>query len=383
MATISALQAKNLFTQDLIQVLNIVPPINSYLSDHFEMRYKPTLYLSWQTKRTTEILTQSVLRGTSGNRVKATGFTQKVELPPFFHLYFNLMELEGYNAAFGTQNPAESAVDNLLEQTAEMYDEMKMMMQRQQEFMAAQVMQTGIITDATTGNIDYKRNPASFTDLLAGGYWDTNIGVDPFATLESMATWMRQYGKCSGNVFNVIMGASVLRAFLKMTVVLARAQKLWNVLTPLEFPELKDDGSVFHGQVSAGPYKINIFTYPQYYTSSTEYQAAATIHTIAGDISQAGTSNTSTPYISDYNMIMTPVKTRWVHGFALVPALPKQIASGSDGMVGDLGMVEGGKYFAYDYQDVKLTAWEMNLKSAGMPILTAVDEVVTCKATSA
>lgn len=382
MATIPLLQAKNQFTQDLIAVLNVVPPQTNYLLDKFVFVYKPVTYLSWQVRRWTEVPATSVLRGASGNRVKGSGFTQKIEQAPFFHLYYNLNELEGYNAAFGTQNPAESAVDDLTEQAAFMYGEMKKMINRAYELQASQQLQTGIVLDSTTGNIDSKRNPASFTDVGSGNYWDTNTGADPFITLENMAVWLRQYGKVSGNVMDVTMGANVLRSFLKLTEVLARAQKLWNVLTPLEFPELKDDGSVFHGQVSAGPYKINIFSYPQYYTSSTEYQGIATINTIAGSISQAATSNSSTPFIADYNMVMTPQKPRFIFGSSMVPKIPKQVAAERDGDYGDMGEVEGGKFFAYDYQDMKLTAWEMNLKSTGLAILASVDEVVTAKVTS-
>jgi len=383
MANIPLLQRKNQFTQDLIDVVNITPPdATDFLMNMFRFVYKPTLYLSWQTRRFTEILATSVIRGTNGNRIKATGFTQKVELPPFFHLYFNMMQLEGFNAAFGTQNPTEGAFYDLMDEASFMYNEMKKMINRAKELMASQILQTGIVLDATTGNINFDRNPSSIMDLGSGGYWDGSISQNPFATGETMCTFLRQYGKVGGNRFRWLMGASAYRNFLLQTAVLSRAQKLWNVLTALEYPELKDDGSVYMGNISCGPYSVDIFTYPQYYTSSTEAQELVTVQAIAGQTTSAATSNTSTPYIADYNTVMVPEKMQQIHGCALVPALPKQIANDGD-MTGEMGLIEGGKFFAYDYQDVKLTAWENNLKAAGMPILTRVDEVVTAKVCSA
>lgn len=178
------------------------------------------------------------------------------------------------------------------------------------------------------------------------------------------------------------MGASAFRQFLLNPFVLARAQKLWNELTQLTMPAPRGDGSVFMGQVSAGVYRINIYTYPHFYTASTEYQAAINIITLAGTVAQNATANTSVPYINDTNIIMTPPKMNSIMGYSLVPKLPMQMMD-VNGSMGEIGDIEGGKFFAYDFQDIKLTAWEMNLKSAGLAILSDVDEVFTAKVMAA
>ncbi|MBX2906163.1 MAG: major capsid protein [Taibaiella sp.] len=374
MAEVPVSQARALFTQDIIGALSIKPPMTTYLTGGFAQVHRDTDYLQWQTRRFSERMASPVLRGASPQVIKGNGFTQKIEQPPYFHLAFNIMQLIGYMPAFGTNNPAESAMDDLLDEVMEMYAIMEEMIERRWEYMAAQIYQTGVVSAPNMDDINFNRWEQSIIDLGSGNYWD-NASVDPFAVMEQGGNFLRTYGKIGGNSIDCLMGSSAYSAFLKNPIVLSRAQKLWNELTALTMPELKDDGSTFMGQVSAGPYLVNIFVYNQFYTASTEAQRAGVIQTIAGELTVSATDNTSTPYILPYNIVLKPRKERQLFGSGWVPKLPNQMMNTTN--AGE--QINNGRFFAYDFPDQQNTTWMGNLKAVGMPILRCVDEVFTAK----
>jgi len=374
--TISSGMAKYLFTKDLFDVINVMPPMGRFLLKKFAFEYRPTTYIAWQQRRWAEKLASTVIKGTDGNLNKATLLTEQIEEAPQFHEKLNITNLRGYNSAFGTNSPTASAVDDLLTELALEVQMVKDTIVRSYNLMAAQIMQTGTVT-TNTFTYDFGRNAASFADLGAGNYWDNN-SVNPITILESGATFCRQYGKTSDSISDVIMGASAFNAFLENTKTLDRSQKLWSILTDIEKPQMGADGECFQGRISAGAYQFNIWTYPQFYTASTEYQPAVTLQTNYGSKSQSATPNTSTKYIDDTNIIIMPSNTVQLWASTLVPRLPEQV-NGTMSTMGMAGETDGGLFFAYDYQDVKRTAWEFNIKSSGLTIPVRIDDFFTAK----
>lgn len=352
MATIPAGQARAKFTSQMVAIYKQLPKPTNFLSRKFIDVVKNVDYVSWQVERYGEFAANDIVRGADGHRNQFSIQTEKVEQPPLFHEYFDIMQLSGYNRAFGSTLIDDGEYNEFMNTALERFGVVRGAIDRRYELQAAEVLQLGTITTVNSGTYDFKRKGASMPGYSAAVNF-ADPSVNPFSVIASGCLFNRTVGKASGGVYDCYMGTDVYDAFLIHPDVLARAQKLWNQLTDLQMPDLKDDGSAFMGQVSAGAYKVNIYTYPQFYTATTEVP------------------NTSTAYIDSKQLIITPVNPKWIKAFAMVPMLPKQGAARNT----LFPALEEGKYYAYDFQDEKNTAWEMNIKSSGLCIPVAVDQI--------
>jgi hypothetical protein len=262
--------------------------------------------------------------------------------------------LQGYDRAFGTTNVSESVFNDFMETVLFAIKQCQYKIDRTYEIQASQIFQTGIVTSAVNGNTDFKRKAASMVQYSAGIDW-TIATVDPTDIIASGCKFLRATGKASGGVFDLYMGSKAYNAYVSNPIILTRSQKLWSVLTETAKPTPKDDGSVYMGQVSAGSYQLNIYTYPEVFTATTEVP------------------NTSTPYIPDNMIVITPMKPIGIHGFGLVPMLPSKAGTNENNK---FPTIESGAYVISEYLDMKRTAWEIHVKSAGEPLPLTVSEVV-------
>jgi len=115
------------------------------------------------------------------------------------------------------------------------------------------------------------------------------------------------------------------------------------------------EGSVYHGVLSAGPYRFEIWTYPEVYDDLT--------------------TGLSTPYIADREVLIVPPKPRFHYASCLVP---------------QLAMTEGGapiapqsgEYVYGEYLDARRAKHDFDVQSAGVPVPVAVDQIYTMLATA-
>lgn len=344
---ISTTDAQGLYTKMVADVYKERSKTTSFLRSFFPDKVVPTLEVSIEVSRGFEKIAVDVSRGTDGNRNQWSKSTEKIFIPPYFREYFDSTQLQLYDRLYGATEISDALFAAFINDVVDHQMELQDKIERAYELQCSQVLETGIVTLNQGINIDYKRKAGSLVDLNgAGGYWATNNDV--FAQLQAGCTWLRKNGKTQGFVFNCILGDEAMEDFMANTKVLAR-QNLFNMkLDTLSIPQKNSLGGVYHGTVTAGPYQVNLWTYPEYYDTA---------------------AGVSTPYFPSKKGVILPMSPRFKMAFAAVPQL---IEPGRAPLV--------GAYIFSDYIDRKNKTHEYHVESAGVPIPVAVDQIYTFQA---
>jgi len=346
---IPASQAREVFTQTRIDEYRERTTPMSFLRSFFPTVESGSKYLSIEVQRGTEKVAIDIERGTEGNRNSASKSTQKAFLPPYYREYMDATDLEIYDRLF-TASGVISGTD-FAGFVRELNDEMQMLqskIERAYELQCAQVLTTGIVQLNQGTNIDYKRKAASLVDLGAPNYW-TQATVDPAVALENGANFLRQVGKSRGSTINAIVGSDVLNVLFNNPIFAAKADIRRMDLNEAFAPQRDSVGGALHGRISAGAYNFNIWTYPEFYDDA---------------------AGVSTPYLDPKKVILLPEQPRFKLGFAAVPQL---VSTGG-------AVNTRGAYVFNDYIDDRMSAHIFDIKSAGVAIPVAVDEIYTFKA---
>jgi hypothetical protein len=349
MSNISTTDARALFTKMLIDVYRERTAPTAFLRSFFPEKESPTKEISIEVQRGTEKIAVDVMRGTEGNRNSFNKSTEKIFVPPFYREYFDATELDLYDRLFGSTEIDNGIFNAFIESVADKLRMLQDKIERSYELQCAQVLETGIVTLESGINIDFKRKSASLVDLGSGEYW-TNNGHDLYADFEAGCNFLRQKGKVQGGTINAILGSSALAA-LQNNSVFKERQNLFNMaLDMVHEPQRNAVGATLHGRLSAGSYKINLWAYPQFYDNA---------------------EGASTPYIDPTKVILLPEIPRFVLSYAAVPQL-----------LNDGAAPRKGAYVISNYIDERNTAHIFDIKSAGVAIPVAVDQIYTMKVVS-
>ena len=357
---INVVDARGIFTKKLIEVYRerTAPP--SFFRSFFRTVESDTKEISIEVQRGTEKVAVDVERGTNGNRNKFSKSSEKIFVPPYYHEYFNATELDFYDRLF-TQNGTvdEVTFGNWLETVIEKLAMLQDKIERAYELQCSQVFQTGVVQLNAGTNIDFKRKAGSLVDKGAGNYWDQTT-VNPIDDLEEACTFIRTKGKSGGSNYNAIMGSKALNEFLNNTNIKERADIRRIALDEIVEPQRNSVGGVLHGWVSAGSYKVYLWTYPEFYDE-------------AGTGGAEGLS-----YIDERNVIVLPERTRFTLGYAAVPMLLGVNRNEGVGVQG-----KRGAYLVEEHIDPRRKTHEFTIESAGVAIPVAVDTIYTLTAASA
>jgi hypothetical protein len=121
-------------------------------------------------------------------------------------------------------------------------------------------------------------------------------------------------------------------------------------------PQDAPNGSTFHGQYSVGSWKVNVYTYVDFYDLS----------------------GVSTPYVDNKNVIMWPTG-----GTAFTTAYggtPMVVNVGGNTMIGNQAIATvQGKFNTYERIDTNRFTHEAGIMSAPLAIPVSVDKIYTMK----
>ncbi len=345
---IATSDARGLFTKMLIDVYKERTAPTSFLRSFFPSKESPTKNISIEVQRGTEKISVDVFRGTEGNRNEFGLGTEKIFAPPYYREFFDATDLDLYDRLFGSTAIDAGVFAAFLEDVADKLRMLQDKIERAYERQCAQVLQTGIVTLDSGDNIDFKRKAESLVDLGGGNYWTD--AVDPFETFKTAAKFIRQEGKTQGGTYNAILGEGAHSALLNNTIFKERQDFINMPLDAIRPPQRDAVGGTLHGRISAGSYRFNIWTYPEFFDNA---------------------AGVSVPYIDDANLIVLPENPRFKLAFAAVPKLLKEGAP-----------TEQGAFVISEYIDERATAHIMDLKSAGVAIPVAVDQIATVQVTA-
>jgi len=346
MGVIPASQARALFTQGLVDIYREQVQTTAFLRSFFPTEEFGTKYLSVEVERGFEKVAVDILRGTEGQRNVFSKSTEKIWEPPLYKEFFDMTQLDVYDRLFtSTGDISDADLGSLMAESAKRLMSLQQKIERAYELQASQVLFDGITTLSAVESIDWKRKAGSLVDQSATT-WLTNTN-NPFTTLETGAQFIRTNGKSQGEVYNVIMAANVLTAFLGNTYVKERSDILNFNLGNVNLPQRNSVGAAYHGRVSSGSYLFDIWTYPEEYTNS---------------------AGVATGYIPTKKLTILPTNPRFKMAFAAVPQL---IESGVQNI--------RGAYKVSEYIDQRKATHEIEIQSAGLAIPVAVDQIFTAQ----
>jgi len=351
MSVISTVDARALFTKQLIEVYKERVAPTSFLRSFFVNKESNTKELSIEVQRGTEKIAADVERGTEGNRNSFSRSSEKIFVPPYYREYFDITDLAFYELLFIMNGEVDAItfsdwLTDVVEKLAMLQDKIE----RSYELQCAQVLETGVVTLVNGTNINFHRQAGSLVANAAGNTWATGT-VDPFATLQAGCEFLRTKGKMAGGVVNAIMGTTALSDFLNNDIVKARADIRNITLDSIRQPQANSLGGVLHGEVTAGSWIVRIWTYPEYYDD-------------------ASADNNS--YINPKKVILIPDAPKFVLGFAGVPQLMGAKVNVGAGLSG-----QRGAYLLGEYLDERAKAHIVEIASAGVAIPVAVDQIYT------
>jgi len=358
MANLPVQQARNLFTKAYIASFKEIVPAPSFLRSFFQTRTTASKSVAIEVQRGTERIAVDVLRGVDSKRNIFSKSTEKEFIPPFFNEEFDATMLDRYDRVFGqSENFVPQTIGYLARDVAEKYDILRMKIERAKEKQAAEVFETGIVTMNNGDNIDYKRKSASKVDLGAGNYW-TTAAADVEAQLIAGAEFIRKTGKNGTPEFNLIMSGAEYVALKKTDFFTNTANYNQVKLVDISMPQTSAFGAGYHGQISAGAYTFNIWTYDEV------YEAAGT-----GAI---------TRYLPANIVVMTPVQgTKFYMSHAGVPAI---IRDKQNAEFGSMIMQMEAEYYLNNYIDPKGKAHIFEIMSAPLAVPVTVDMIYTIQA---
>jgi hypothetical protein len=346
-------QARAAFTSNLVDVFEDMLPAPSFLRSFFPSEQSFTRYVSIQVERNYETIAADVQRGTGGQRNSFAKSTEKVFDPPYFKEWFDITDIDLYDRLFGSTSIDSGVFSQVVQTTARRLSALRAKIERKYEKMIADALTTGAITLVNTDSVNFGRVAGSLVDKGAGAYWATD-SVNPFNDLENGCQFLRETGKAVGTTFHALLGQQAFRDMQNNAIYKARVlQNLNNNIDLVLAPQRQSTGATFHGILSCGNYKVCIWTYPQSY-----------------DV-----SGTPTAYLDTKKVIIIPEVTRFKLSFAAVP----QLAKVGNGLMLDslLPGLDTRAFVPYESIDDDNDAHKMGVKSAGLPILTAVDQAYT------
>jgi len=348
---IPVVQAQSLFTSKVIKVYKEQIAVSGFLKSFFTPTESFTKYVSIAVKRGFEKVAVDVNRFSDGNRNTFSTETQKDFLPPFYDEYLTANEHKLYDTVIAMSTTGNSTFfAQLAMELGVNVMEMQKKIERAIEVQCAQIFETGVVTLVNGTDIDFKRQANSIVAYNVAN--DFSVGtVSPFNVLQSGCEFIRKEGKFNGGTFNAILGSEALGALLENTKVRERGDVKDFTLDTVHEPQRNAEGATMHGILSCGSYKVRLWAYPQYYTNAAGVQ---------------------TPYINPKKVTLLPDVTNFDLAYAAVPQLINENG----------GIAQKGAYLVQDFRDEKAGAHEIHVKSAPLPIPTAIDTIYTVQVLS-
>lgn len=357
MSIISTVSARGLFTKKLVAVYKERVAPTSFLRSFFREDISDTKEVSIEVERGTEKIAVDVERGTEGNRNAFSKSTEKIFVPPYYREYFDMTDLHFYDRLFTSDGTVDlNTFKRWMDKVVESFGKLQDKIERAYEVQASQVFQTGIVTLINGDNIDFKRKAASLVAYNAAHDWSDDT-KDPITILQTGCDFLRTKGKMQGGLVDAILGTSALTAMQNNAKFKSSADTRRISLVDISGPRRNTVGAALHGEISVGSYILRLWTYPQVYDTKM-------------------TSNND--YIDPKKVILLPENPRFVIAYAAVPRLLKDEGKKLPKGVSN----EPGKYLLGEYIDDRNSSHIGDMKSAGIAVPVAVDQLWTVQVLS-
>jgi len=332
-------------------------PVRSGFSGWFPEETTPTLEVDVEVQRDNDLIAVDVVRFTEGNKNKFSILSEHKYVPPYFKEDYDFQRDQVYMNTIALGVGMESVQVNRVIATNAFknVEKNRKKIERAIRKQQADVLQTGIVSLVNGDNIDYKRKASSMVNVdTLGDYWSVAASAKPLTNLADGMAFLRNVGNSSGAAVNVIMRSKAYEAFVATTQVkdeadIRRIDRI-NISMP-QFSEVS--GFALQGQVAAGDFVVNLWTYNEKYTDAngaTQY------------------------YLAENLVIMLPDDFQGKTIFGGLPVLNETSIGGQT--IAVPGIVEAN-YLIRNYSDKKTVSSTIELTSAPLVVPFTIDKIYT------
>lgn len=334
-------------------------PVAGGFAGFFPRTTAPTLHVDLEVERDNDLIAVDVKRYTSGNKNKFSIATEKKFQPPYYQEEYDFQRDDVYMSTIAlgvgldnvgvNQAIAQRAITNIRR--------MRNKIERAIRKQYAEVMTTGIVELNSGDSIDFKRKAASMVDLGNSNYWTDQI--NPIDSLKNGGQFLRDEGSSGATVLNAVMRGDALSALLSNDE-FKKQSDLKNVnRVDVGSPQFDTaQGLAFHGQISAGDFLVNLWTYNEKYTDDN----GSTVY-----------------YLDSKKVVLIPDDFRGQTAFAGLPDMAERNIGGSNTMTPSVTEAE---YLITAYNDVKTKSSGLELTSAPLAVPTTIDRIYTMQVLS-
>lgn len=230
------------------------PPENFHTSERVEVDIE-------RDDRDVAVVIQAIEAGRRQN--ESTVYSNKDFIPPIYDEEGVITSYDLIKRVPG-QDPfmAPDFQANAVLRSFRLFRKLERKVRRAIELQASQVLQTGVLdlqdqNGTTLYGLSFDPKATHFP--TAGTPWATVATSTPIDDLESLADVILTDGKTE--VQDVIMGRQAFLNFQKSTQVQTLADNRRFDLVRVDAPETRGMGAKFHGVLSAGQYRLNIWSY--------------------------------------------------------------------------------------------------------------------------
>lgn len=331
---------------------------------HIRGFFSPQIYdttaIPIEIQRDNDYIAVDVLRGTGGKLNKSSISTMKTIVPGYYHEKFEINSLRNYERVFG-QNAHMTTTQARVALAREVATELVKIQNkiiRAEELQCAQALESGIVVVESGENINYKRKADSLIDLGEageGGYW-TTVTTDIEKQLQKAGAFIREEGATDAGTMNLTLSTNGWIALKKTNFFKNNANYNQVTLMSIGNP-VGRAGANYHGQITAGSFVFNIWTYDGMYTNS---------------------AGTRVRFTDETKIIVTP--TEGAQFELAYGALDTIVKSNSATNMSGIALAKGAAdYYVWDNVDTNGLVHTINMTSAPCARLITVDQVVTMK----
>ena len=342
-------------TQTLIAKFSDEKEPKQGLAAFFPTKTTGSKLISIEVERNLQNVAVDVQRCTDPVRNLFSKSTEKIFEPPYYNESFDFTACDRYDVTFAQNNgPTKVDAQMLIADAMKKVKTLKNKIIRAIELQRSQVLQTGIVVLKNGDSIDYKRKAASLPVLAGGNKWNVPATCKPLNDLKTGMDFLREEGLSGGATINAIMGASAYQNFMASAQIKEEAEFRKINRIDLNMPQFDNvSGMVFQGQVAAGDYIVNIWTYNEFF-----------IHPETG---------VRTKYIDPNNVVMVTDDFVGATSFAGVPAILGDVTNGQY-----VAPMEG-EFYVRDIIDQVKMAWDFIISSAPLVVPVSIDRIYTIK----
>lgn len=355
---ISPQEHRNALTQKIVGKFEETIPVRSGFAGWFPEETTPTYEVDVEVQRDNDLIAQDVVRFTEGNKNKSSKITDHKYIPPYFREEYDFQRDQVYMTTIGMGVGYDSAqinaaiAKNAFKAVNKNRDKVIRAIRKQQ----ADVLQDGIVRLKNGDNIDYRRKATSMVALTGTALWSAVTTAKPLDDIRAGMTFLRNIGNSSGSAVNVIMRGDAFAAMMatdqmtKQGVNVVKQIERINIAMP-QFEEAT--GFALQGQVAAGDFKVNLWTYNEKYTDD---------------------NGVSQYYLANANVIMLPDDFM---GKTVFGGLPSMVTNTIAGESVDMPVIVEAKYLLRNYSDKKTMSSTLELTSAPLVIPFTIDKIYT------